>query len=41
MFESAELGHKVDKQAFERDVPKLREDLLNAQYDLLQCGSFP
>jgi len=40
MFESAELGHKIDKQAFDRDVPKLREDLLNAQYDLLRSGKF-
>jgi polyphosphate:AMP phosphotransferase len=41
MFESAELGHKIDRETFERDVPKLREDLLNAQYDLLRVGTFP
>jgi AMP-polyphosphate phosphotransferase len=34
MFESAELGHKVDKTTYDRAVPALREALLNAQYDL-------
>ena len=34
MFESAELGHCVDKAAYEREVPALREALLNAQFDL-------
>jgi hypothetical protein len=28
MFESAELGHKVDKETFKRAVPKLRAELL-------------
>ena len=41
MFESAELGHKVDKAAYERAVPKLREALLNAQYDLATSAKFP
>jgi polyphosphate:AMP phosphotransferase len=40
MFESAELGHKIDKSTYDREVPQLREDLLNAQYDLLQGGRF-
>ncbi|MBL8528936.1 MAG: polyphosphate:AMP phosphotransferase [Burkholderiales bacterium] len=40
MFESAELGHKVDKQAYKEEEPKLREALLNAQYDLHENGSF-
>ncbi|MBW6486124.1 MAG: polyphosphate:AMP phosphotransferase [Syntrophobacterales bacterium] len=40
MFESAELGHKIDRQTFDRDVPGLREDLLNAQYDLFRSGKF-
>ncbi len=35
MFESAELGHKVDKETYEREVPILREALLDAQYDLI------
>jgi polyphosphate:AMP phosphotransferase len=41
MFESAELGHKIDKKIYDREVPKLREELLNAQYDLLRSGKFP
>jgi polyphosphate:AMP phosphotransferase len=38
MFESAELGHKIDKATYDREVPKLREALLNCQYDLMQDG---
>jgi polyphosphate:AMP phosphotransferase len=34
MFEAAELGHTIDERTFERDVPALREALVNAQYDL-------
>jgi len=41
MFESAELGHKIDKETYDREVPNLREDLLNAQYDLSQQRRFP
>jgi len=41
MFESAELGHKVDKVTYDKEVPKLREDLLNAQFDLAQKAKFP
>jgi AMP-polyphosphate phosphotransferase len=41
MFESAELGHKVDKATYERAVPALREALLNAQYDLAAAARFP
>ena len=41
MFESAELGHKVDKTVYERTVPTLREALLNAQYDLGAAARFP
>ena len=41
MFESAELGHKVDKAAYQREEPKLREALLNAQYDLAKAAKFP
>ncbi len=36
MFESAELGHRIDKQTWDKEVPALREALLDAQYDLLQ-----
>ena len=35
MFESAELGHKIDKDRYRLEVPELREALLNAQIDLL------
>ncbi len=41
MFESAELGHKIDKQTFKVEVPKLRAELLDVQYDMLQKKSFP
>ena len=41
MFESAELGHAITKQTYARQVPKLREALLDAQYDLFQDGRFP
>lgn len=34
MFESAELGHKIDKATFARQAPRLRADLLDAQYDM-------
>ena len=41
MFESAELGHAITKQTYARQLPKLRESLLDAQYDLFQDGRFP
>jgi len=41
MFESAELGHKIDKATYEARVPALRESLLDAQYELAQNGKFP
>ncbi|NTU60529.1 MAG: polyphosphate:AMP phosphotransferase, partial [Deltaproteobacteria bacterium] len=41
MFESAELGHKIDKATYKREVPALRQALLDAQVDLLQAGKFP
>ncbi|PKO86794.1 MAG: polyphosphate:AMP phosphotransferase [Betaproteobacteria bacterium HGW-Betaproteobacteria-12] len=41
MFESAELGHKVDKETFKKEVPKLRAALLDAQYDMLEKKEFP
>lgn len=41
MFQSAELGHKIDKRRYRREEPKLREALLDAQYDLRENGSFP
>ena len=41
MFESAELGHKISKETWNKEVPLLREALLDAQLDLLQPGKFP
>jgi polyphosphate:AMP phosphotransferase len=41
MFESAELGHRVDKRDYEREVPALREALLDAQLQVLERAEFP
>lgn len=37
MFESAELG----RETYKREVPALREALLDAQYDLAQAKKYP
>jgi polyphosphate:AMP phosphotransferase len=34
MFESAEIGHAIDDETYDEQVPALREALLEAQYDL-------
>src|SRR5437879_3994554 len=41
MFESAEIGHKLKKSEFQREEPKLRRALLDAQYRLLAQNKFP
>ncbi|HEY6967116.1 MAG TPA: polyphosphate:AMP phosphotransferase [Burkholderiales bacterium] len=41
MFESANLKHKVDKAVFKREEAKLRQALLDVQFDLTQNGRFP
>ncbi len=41
MLESAEIGHKIPKAAYAREEPKLRDALLNAQYDLSRSGRGP
>lgn len=41
MFESAEIGHVIDKARFEAEEPALREALLQAQYELKEQGRFP
>lgn len=41
MFESAEIGHKLSKDEYKRIEPKLRSDLLDAQFKLSQRGDFP
>src|ERR1035437_7433566 len=40
MFESAELGHKIDKATYDAEVPKLREALLEAQVDVAKLAKF-
>jgi polyphosphate:AMP phosphotransferase len=41
MFESAELGHRVDKRDYDRQVPGLREALLKAQLRAVDRAEFP
>ena len=41
MFESAELGHSIDKDVFREEAPKLRAALLDAQFELREKGQFP
>lgn len=41
MFESAEIGHAIDKDTYDAEVPALREALLEAQYELQQQKRFP
>src|SRR5690348_6615184 len=41
MLESAEIGHRTSKRTYAREEPKLRETLLNAQFDLSQSGRGP
>ena len=40
MFESAELGHKITKETWDKELPPLREALLDAQFDL-KAAPFP
>jgi polyphosphate:AMP phosphotransferase len=41
MFESAELGNEVDKETYEKEVPKLRAALLAAQGRVKELSRFP
>ncbi|MDO8930872.1 MAG: polyphosphate:AMP phosphotransferase, partial [Rhodocyclaceae bacterium] len=41
MFESAELGHKIDKETYRKAVPELRAALLDAQYELKEQRKIP
>jgi AMP-polyphosphate phosphotransferase len=41
VLESAEIGHKISKAVYAREEPKLREALLDAQYDLSRSGNGP
>lgn len=36
MFESAEIGHVIDKKTYDNEAPALREALLEAQFELQQ-----
>ncbi len=38
LFESAEVGHEIPKKSFQEELPQLRVDLLNAQFDLKDAG---
>lgn len=40
MFESAELGHKLDKSVWQEEVPQLREQLLLAQMEMVESAGF-
>ncbi|MDD1957386.1 polyphosphate:AMP phosphotransferase [Pseudomonas sp. 8209] len=40
MFESAEIGHAIDKETYDAEVPALREALLEAQFELKQQSRF-
>lgn len=41
MFESAELGHRVAKKQYEKEEPKVRSALLDAQGRVLERAEFP
>ena len=41
MFESAEVGHSIDKKAFRQEEDKLRAALLDAQTRLREAGKSP
>jgi polyphosphate:AMP phosphotransferase len=41
MLESAEIGHRISKQVYAHEESKLREALLNAQWDLSQSKRGP
>jgi len=41
MFESAELGHRIAKAEYDREVPELRTRLLGLQYEMLAKPDFP
>jgi polyphosphate:AMP phosphotransferase len=41
MFQSAEIGHSLSKDEYKRIEPRLRADLLDAQYELSRQATFP
>lgn len=40
MFKSAELGHKIDKHVYDKEIPVLRKALLDAQFNLVNAANF-
>jgi len=40
MFESAEIGHKISKTAYSKELPKLRKALLDAQFAVRKTQKF-
>lgn len=41
MFESAEIGHKIDKETWRKRVPELRSALLDAQFEWQERATMP
>lgn len=41
MFESAEIEHEVDEKTYDKVIEKLRTELVDAQYDMLDNRKFP
>ena len=41
MFGAAELGQKISKEIYKKEEPKLRQELLSAQYELKKQSKFP
>jgi polyphosphate:AMP phosphotransferase len=41
MFECAELGRTIDKDEYDKEVPKLRSQLLSAQATAFELAAFP
>ncbi|GAB7562508.1 polyphosphate:AMP phosphotransferase [Methylobacillus methanolivorans] len=41
MFESAELGHSIPDDLYKKELPALREALLDLQFDLAEAKVFP
>lgn len=41
MFESAEIGHQIDKETYDAAVPELRKTLLEVQFELREQARFP
>jgi polyphosphate:AMP phosphotransferase len=41
LFETAELGHSIDREQYEREEPGLREELLRVQGGLKESARFP